>query len=173
MNNYQDIIPWFKQPLVWMLIAIPLSAVVMGVIMFYLAVTTDDGLVAEDYYKKGLTINRQLKKEEVAKQLELSAIVDVDANSGFIRVIFNNGQMGEYPSQIQFALKHATKEQLDQSIVLQKGIENNYVGSIANGVQQGVWYIELTNALDQQAVQWRLQKRAKLQKLTSVKIQAH
>ena len=141
--------------------------------MFYLAVTTDDGLVAEDYYKKGLTINRQLKKEDVAKQLELSAIVDVDANSGFIRVIFNNGQMGEYPSQIQFALKHATKEQLDQSIVLQKGIENNYVGSIANGVQQGVWYIELTNALDQQAVQWRLQKRAKLQKLTSVKIQAH
>ena len=173
MNNHQDTIPWFKQPLVWMLIAIPLSAVVMGVIMIYLAVTTDDGLVAEDYYKKGLTINRQLKKEELAKQLELAAIVDVDANSGFIRVKFNNGLMREFPSQIQFALKHATKEQLDQFIVLQKGIENDYVGSIANGVQQGVWYIELSNVLDQQAVLWRLQKRVKLQNETTVMIQAY
>ena len=173
MNNHQDTIPWYKQPLVWMLIAIPMSAVVMGVIVTYLAVTTDDGLVAEDYYKKGLTINRQLKKEETAKQLELTAIVDVDANSGFIRVIFNNGKMGEFPSQIQLAIKHATKEQLDQFIVLQKGIENEYVGSIANGVQQGVWYIELSNALDEQAVQWRLQKRVMLQGATRLMIQAY
>ena len=167
MNTYQDTTPWYKQPLVWMLIAIPFSAVVMGVIIIYLAITTDDGLVAEDYYKKGLTINRQLAKEQVAESLQLTAVIDVEADTGFIRAAFNKGQMSEYPPQLQLAFKHATKQQLDVFIILQKGIDNNYVGSIANGVQQGVWHIELNNA-DEVAAQWRLARRAKLENKTTV-----
>lgn len=59
------------------------------------------------------------------------------------------------------------KQQLDVFIILQKGIDNNYVGSIANGVQQGVWHIELNNA-DEVAAQWRLARRAKLENKTTV-----
>jgi len=172
MNMHQDTIPWYKQPLVWMLIAIPFSAVVMGVVVITLAITTDDGLVADDYYKKGLTINRKLEKEERAEALQLAAIIDVDVDTGFVRVIFNKGMMPEYPSQIHFALKHATKQQNDISIVLQKGIGNNYVGSIVNGVQQGVWHIELSDEGDQTAAKWRLARRINLKSATTISLQA-
>ena len=44
---------WKREPLVWMLIAIPFSAVVMGVVMITLAIQSSSGLVVDDYYKKG------------------------------------------------------------------------------------------------------------------------
>ena len=45
--------PWHSYPLVWMMIAIPFSAVIMGVVMIWLAVDTDDGLVADDFFILG------------------------------------------------------------------------------------------------------------------------
>ena len=41
----QDKNEWYQQPMVWLVIAIPLSAVIVGSIMLTLAVTTFDGLV--------------------------------------------------------------------------------------------------------------------------------
>lgn len=168
MSKQLDTIPWHKQPLVWMIISIPLSAVFMGVIIMYLAVTTDDGLVVDDYYKKGMTINRVLEKEHMARRMALSASVDIDANSGFITVVFDKGGLNDYPSQLKLALKHAAKQQLDLYLILQKGIKNNYVGSIANGVQQGIWHIELSNVSEDSVASWRLARRVRLEEFTRV-----
>ena len=172
MNMHQYTIPWYKQPLVWMLVAIPMSAVVMGVIVMYLAITTDDGLVAENYYKKGMTINRQLAREDTAKNLQLTAVIDITIDTGYIRAVFNKGQMAEYPSQLQLALKHATKQQNDVYAVLQKGMENNYVGSMPQGVHLGIWHIELNNSDDETVAQWRLSQRVRLESETSISLQA-
>jgi len=172
MSMIQDTIPWFKQPLVWMLIAIPFSAIVMGVIIIYLAVTTDDGLVAEDYYKKGLTINRQIAKEVAATDFRLQVVIDVDVDTGYIQAKFDKGQMSDYPSQLQLALRHASKEQNDVFVILQKGIGNNYVGSIADGVQHGVWHIELSNLADETTTPWRLTRRVRLEGTATITIPA-
>jgi len=48
---------WKREPLVWMLIAIPLSAVIMGVVMITLAIQSFSGLVVDDYYKKNWPTN--------------------------------------------------------------------------------------------------------------------
>ena len=52
--------------MVWMIIMIPFSAVVMGGVMLTLAVSSDDGLVTDDYYRKGLQINRTLERDALA-----------------------------------------------------------------------------------------------------------
>ena len=44
---------WYQEGYVWLVIAIPGLAVVMGVVLITLASTSFDGLVADDYYKKG------------------------------------------------------------------------------------------------------------------------
>jgi hypothetical protein len=45
--------PWYKEPWPWVIIAIPASAVIMGFITFYLAVTNPDYLVVEeDQYRE-------------------------------------------------------------------------------------------------------------------------
>ena len=40
--------PWYRQPWVWFLIALPMTAVVGGLVTMYIAATTSDGLVVDD-----------------------------------------------------------------------------------------------------------------------------
>ena len=61
---------WYNFPLVWMMISIPFSAVIMGVVMIWLAVDTNDGLVVDDYYKQGLEINGLISRDKKAAELE-------------------------------------------------------------------------------------------------------
>jgi hypothetical protein len=60
MRGDGDVRPWFRQKWPWLLMAAPAASIVGGVVMWSLAVATDDGLVATDYYKRGLAINRRL-----------------------------------------------------------------------------------------------------------------
>ncbi len=46
--------PWYREPWPWILMIMPVTAVVAGSFMMWLAVSTEDGLVEDDYYKKGL-----------------------------------------------------------------------------------------------------------------------
>ena len=47
----------------WLLAAGPVAVVLASLATAWLAVSHDDGVVAEDYYKLGLTINRRLAAE--------------------------------------------------------------------------------------------------------------
>ena len=55
--------PWWKHGHVWLLIAGPVSVVIAGCFTAFLAVRGADALVAEDYYRRGLEINKQLAAE--------------------------------------------------------------------------------------------------------------
>lgn len=51
--------PWWKFGHVWMVLAGPLLVVVASFITFYIAVTRPDPVVAEDYYRQGIEINKR------------------------------------------------------------------------------------------------------------------
>lgn len=55
--------PWYRHGHVWLLIAGPAAVVVAGVVTTVIAVTGADKLVAPDYYRQGIEINRQLARE--------------------------------------------------------------------------------------------------------------
>ena len=44
----------------------PAVAVVCGAVMLWLAITSYDGLVSDDYYKEGLAINQVLRRDKRA-----------------------------------------------------------------------------------------------------------
>lgn len=46
--------PWYREPWPWLLMAGPLIVIIAGLVTAWLAVTSSDGLVTDDYYKKGL-----------------------------------------------------------------------------------------------------------------------
>jgi len=52
--------PWYREPWPWILMSGPAIVVVAGIVTTALAVATRDTLVTEDYYRKGLEINREL-----------------------------------------------------------------------------------------------------------------
>lgn len=51
--------PWWKYGYVWLVISGPLVVVVASFITLYLALNTPDQVV-DDYYRKGIEINRTL-----------------------------------------------------------------------------------------------------------------
>jgi hypothetical protein len=58
--------PWWKYGHVWMLIAGPAAVIVAGIATAVIAVKSPDPLVAEDYYRKGIEINKTLAAKDKA-----------------------------------------------------------------------------------------------------------
>ena len=81
-TNSSRPLPWYREPLVWMVLAIPATAVLGGVVMLVLANATWDGLVADDYYRRGMQINRSLARDAEAARLGLRAPAPLDRQRG-------------------------------------------------------------------------------------------
>lgn len=151
--------PWHKYPLVWMMIAIPFSAVIMGVVMIWLAIDTDDGLVADDYYKLGLEINRVIKRDKKAAELGLSAIIEFDNSARIIRLEFDKGLLETFPKSLPLHLQHATRENSDITVLLDHGIGNQYIGHVKQTITEGIWYFEISGQRGDDA-DWKLNARS-------------
>lgn len=58
--------PWWKHGHVWLVISGPAVVIVAGFATLWLAVRTPDPVVAADYYRRGIEINRTLAAREKA-----------------------------------------------------------------------------------------------------------
>jgi len=58
-----DTKPWWRYGYVWFIIAGPFLVVVAGFITLYLAITRPDPVTDEDYYRKGIEINKTLNEQ--------------------------------------------------------------------------------------------------------------
>ncbi|MBT8435637.1 MAG: FixH family protein [Gammaproteobacteria bacterium] len=139
---------WKREPMVWLLIAIPFSAVVMGVVIITLAVQSFSGLVVDDYYKKGKEINRVLARDQLAYELGLAAGLSLEAGEKVVirfvpEVEFIPGDM------IELKLIHATMPGLDQKLVLRKSDTHLLRGQLELP-GEGRWNLFL------QTADWRL-----------------
>ena len=56
--------PWWKFGHVWLVLAGPLVVIVAGFITLWLAMSRRDPVVAEDYYQRGIDINKTLEHPE-------------------------------------------------------------------------------------------------------------
>jgi hypothetical protein len=148
--------PWYRYPFVWFAISIPAAAIVSGIGMIWLAVTTDDGLVADDYYKQGLTINKSLKRERYASELGISADFEYDSELNRVMLSLNKGELKNHPDSLSFYLEHATRAGLDRQIELMHGQGNQYIGYTKGKLPAGVWHAELATE------EWRIGARINL-----------
>ena len=76
-----DNLPWYRQFWPWFIMALPATVVVAGLTTWWIAARNADSLVADDYYKEGLAINRQLDKRRRAEELDLSAAIRFEAGA--------------------------------------------------------------------------------------------
>lgn len=53
--------PWWKFGHVWLVISGPVVVIVAGFVTLYIAIRTPDPVVAEDYYQRGIEINKTLE----------------------------------------------------------------------------------------------------------------
>ncbi len=55
--------PWWKFGHVWLVLAGPALVVVAGFVTLYIAVRMPDPVVSEDYYRKGIEMNKTLESD--------------------------------------------------------------------------------------------------------------
>lgn len=142
--------PWYRHRWPWLLISVPATSAVLGVIMLTLALQSDDGLVADDYYKQGLGINQRLDRQARAHQLGLRANVSVNQERDAVRVLLH-GQVTDSGSLV-LRLVHPTRAGEDQNIELTHLGGQVYQGSLPP-LAAGRWHIVLEN---QPESTWRL-----------------
>ncbi|MFO1323214.1 MAG: FixH family protein [Burkholderiales bacterium] len=126
--------PWYRQRWPWLLMAGPAIVVVAGFWTLWVAIDSDDGLVADDYYKRGLAINRTLERSDRAAALGLSAVVDVD-DAGRARVALSSAVRDNVaiPVTVRLSLVHPTRAGHDRRGELVRGPDGDYVGSVPAG----------------------------------------
>ena len=70
--------PWYRQFWPWFLFGLPGVVVIAGLSTWWIAARHADHLVADDYYKQGLAINRIIDRQQLAQQLHIEAVLSFD-----------------------------------------------------------------------------------------------
>jgi uncharacterized protein len=138
--------PWYREPWPWFLMSLPAIAIVAGVATLAIALATDDGLVADDYYKQGLAVNQVLRRDARARELGLSASASLAGTE--VRVALR-GTTETLPG-LRLRLVHPTRSGRDQVVAL-RSAEGAYQGRMtpANGEPRLL-------VLEDAAATWRL-----------------
>lgn len=58
--------PWWRYPLMWLVLGGPAAVIVAGIATVWIAVRSPDPVVAPDYYRRGIEINKTLTLRDKA-----------------------------------------------------------------------------------------------------------
>jgi len=141
--------PWYREPWPWLLMLAPMAAVVMGVVMVVLASRSNDGLVADDYYKQGLAINRVLDRERHAAVLHVSGLLAFSPDRTGVRLHLEQDE--EMPAALSLTLVHPTRAGLDQRVTLVRTAAGEFAGRLDPPVA-GRWLV----TLEDDSGRWRV-----------------
>lgn len=151
MNKDNQIDTWYREPYVWLLITIPLVAVIGGIYTARLAVESNDGMVVDDYYKKGLEINRVLERDEAAEKLGIQANIQLSQEQNAFRLFLTGNAGFTAPDKIDIRFMYATRSGFDKHLSLAKQNNSFYQGRLQQ-LRRGRWYVQI------EAANWRILK---------------
>lgn len=139
--------PWYRERWPWILMSGPAIVIVAGVITTWMAFATSDGLVADDYYKRGLGINAVLKREQAAAERGIAAQIGIERTAGRVQVQLR----GAEPPVLFLSLVHATRAGFDVRLRLERAADGSYAAPLPP-LAAGHWRA----VLDDPRGEWRI-----------------
>jgi hypothetical protein len=135
--------PWYRQRWPWLLMAGPGIVVIASLFTGWIALSTDDAIVADDYYKRGLSINQRLERVSRAATLGMTARVEF-APDGGIRVGLSSSStdVNATPAVVVLGIAHATRGGRDRTVELVRGPDGAYAGRL-EPIGTGRWLVSL------------------------------
>jgi hypothetical protein len=143
--------PWYRHPWPWLLMSGPAIVVVAGIVTAYIAFSTSDGLVEDDYYKQGLAVNQAVTRNQRADELGLQAEVVRSDDGMALRVFLRGREASVFPPALSLRITHPTRGGSDQSLVLRADGAGFYSGKLSAPLS-GRWRV----ALEDDKHEWRL-----------------
>jgi len=141
--------PWYREPWPWILISGPAAVLLAGSATMWIAFASADGLVADDYYKQGLAINKRLAREDEAERRGISA--DAHLMPDRLRIELR----GEAPAALFVQLAHATRAGHDLRLRLAPVAPGVYEAEVAD-LPRGHWHV----IIEDPRGAWRIVKEA-------------
>ncbi len=145
-----DTLPWYRQFWPWFLFGLPAVVVVAGLTTWWIAARNADHLVAVDYYKQGLAINREMRKQERAS--ELGIIADLELLPGLVQVKLLGR---EQPAALQIYFSHPLDATRDFELRLARVQPGTYQAQLQEPLEyRWLWRIEPLGSAKQEP--WRI-----------------
>ena len=108
--------PWWKEPMLWLVLGLPAIAVVGSFTSYYFAARDPDTLVKTEYRKVGLAMVEPANSAAgVAAALGLSA--RLTSGSGRVELVLR-GHLATPPERLSLSVLHPAHENMDIHILL-------------------------------------------------------
>lgn len=143
---------WYSHPWPWIFIGMLGATIIAGMVTLWIAIDSNDGLVADDYYKQGLGINKQLARGERAQAMALRAMLRIQQDG--VLVALNARDVAQLPKRLKLVLAHPTRGGLDRTVVLEQ--EGSEWRGRTEPPPPGRWIV----TLEDDAGTWRLDAAA-------------
>ncbi len=134
--------PWHREPMVWLIITLPLSAVIAGLSTVVIAHHGSDPVVADEFRREGLAVLHDPTRDQAAMRLGVSADLDIADSRLIVRL--ESGRAAR-PGHVVVVLSHATRAQFDRLITLALLPDGRY-GAPLPALAAGHWHLELSPA---------------------------
>lgn len=147
MNTTQA--PWYRHRWPWLLMLGPAVVLVAGAITTWISFSGADALVVDDYYKQGKAINQDLRRDEAAARLGLTASLRYDAVTDSVTGRLEGKAR---PAALIVRLVHPTVPAKDIRTVVALDSDGVFSFSLPL-LERANWKVQL----EDQERQWRLQ----------------
>lgn len=137
--------PWYRQPLVWLVIAFPATAVVGGISLLILSLNIDTALVVDDYYKRGKEINLVLTRDKKAVELGIRGVSIYSNDKLQLSVTLGSKEGYAFTDEdLTVELMHATRGGMDVKQVLNQSGPGLYQTDLKQKLAKGPWIVQVS-----------------------------
>lgn len=119
---------WYQQPVVWLFLTLLGVTIIACIGLMIVAIKSDDGLVADDYYQRGNEIGKDILRDRQAAKLGLSAKLMISDDGKAARLLLF--PMPADPNTLTLTLSHPTKAGPDLTLPLRAGEDGMYKGKL-------------------------------------------
>jgi hypothetical protein len=135
--------PWYRQFWPWFLISIPLATIIASIVTINLAIDSDDGLVVDNYYKKGLAIHLDADALQRARDLGVEADIRI-LQAQHLLDLHLKTRSQQAQGRLQIALRHPTQANHDLLLDLVPAGPHHYRAELPADMVRVNWVIQLS-----------------------------
>ncbi|QNM98021.1 FixH family protein [Chitinimonas koreensis] len=147
---------WYRQPVIWLFLTLLIVTVAACFALIGVAIRSDDGLVADDYYKRGNEIGLEIHRDRQAVALGLSAQLLVGDDGKSVRVLLM--PPSAEAKTVVLRLAHPTRAGLDRVLTLHPAADDMLVAALDAPLPEQRWLVQIEDGQNS----WRLRGESRL-----------